>query len=179
MKRGHRLFTRQATWRRWTMRPAAILMMLSFATVLTGCAGAHSLVAGQSSEADVRARMGAPKDTRTEPNGDKLWEYPTGPEGFTTYRVRLGADGRVKEVTELLTEEQFAKITVGKTTSAEVRDLLGRQSYDVQYVSGLGWSWRHLKGGTQPGYMIVSFNPNDTVREKLIIVDQPGDSRDD
>jgi hypothetical protein len=31
----------------------------------------------------------------------------------------------------------------------------------------------------QPGYMVVKFHPDDTVAEKIIIVDQPGDSRDD
>jgi len=160
------------------MKPAATLMMLSFAALLGGCAGAGSLVAGQSTEADVRVRMGTPTATRTE-GGDKLWEYATGPEGFYTRLVRMGADGRVKEVTELLTEEQFAKIIPGQTSKTEVRSLLGRPAFETQYRSGLGWSWRHLKGGVQPGYMIVKFNPNDTVAEKIIIVDQPGDSRDD
>jgi hypothetical protein len=160
------------------MKPAATLTMLSLAALLGGCAGAGSLVAGQSTEADVRARMGAPTDTRTE-GGDKLWEYATGPEGFHTRLVRIGADGRVKEVTELLTEQQFAKITPGKTTKAEVKNLLGRPSDETNYRAGLTWSWRHLKGGVQPGYMIVKFNPNDTVAEKIIVIDQPGDSRDD
>ena len=160
------------------MKPAATLMMLSFAALLGGCAGAGSLVAGQSTEADVRARMGAPTATRTE-GGDKLWEYATGPEGFTTYRVRMGADSRVKEVTQLLTEEQFARIVPGQTTRTEVRNLLGRPMDETNYRAGLTWSWRYLKGGVQPGYMIVKFNPNDTVAEKIIIIDQPGDSRDD
>ncbi|MGH8642127.1 MAG: hypothetical protein ACRET6_10470, partial [Burkholderiales bacterium] len=98
---------------------------------------------------------------------------------FHTRLVRIGADGRVKEVAELLTEEHFAKIAPGQTTRAEVRNLLGRPADETTYRAGLTWSWRHLKGGVQPGYMIVKFNPNDTVAEKTIIVDQPGDSRDD
>jgi hypothetical protein len=160
------------------MKLADSLIMLFFAALLGGCAGAGALVAGQSTEADARARMGAPTDTRTD-RGDKLWEYATGPEGFHTRLVRIGADGRVKEVTELLTEEQFAKIIPGQTSKTEVRSLLGRPAFETQYRSGLAWSWRHLKGGVQPGYMIVKFNPNDTVAEKIVIVDQPGDSRDD
>jgi hypothetical protein len=152
------------------MKTEATLKMLSLVVLLGGCAGAGSLVPGQSTEADVRARMGAPTDTRTE-GGDKLWEYATGPEGFHTRLVRIGADGRVKEVTELLTEEQFARIAPGQTTRAEVRNLLGRPSDEATYRAGLTWSWRHLKGGAQPGYMVVSFNPNDTVRDRIIILD--------
>ena len=160
------------------MRLTTTLIIVSFAALQGGCSAPGSLVPGQSTEADVRARMGAPTGTHTE-GGDKLWEYATGPEGFHTRLVRIGADGRVKEVRELLTEEQFAKIAPGQTTRAEVRNLLGRPADETTYRAGLTWSWRHLKGGVQPGYMIVKFNANDTVAEKLIIVDQPGDSRDD
>ena len=153
------------------MKPAAALMMLSLAALLGGCAGAGSLVAGQSTEADVRARMGAPTGTRTE-GGDKLLEYATGPEGVRTELVRIGADGKVKEVTQLLTEDRLNAIVPGKTTQAEVRNLLGRPAFEIAYRAGLGWSWRHLKGGVQPGYIVVSFNPDGTVRERLIILDQ-------
>jgi hypothetical protein len=176
MKLGQRVFTLQAPWReRYPMKFAALAVPF-FAFFLGSCAA--PLTAGQSTEADVRARMGTPTDTRSD-RGDKLLEYATGPEGFRTRLVRIGADGRVKEVTELLTEEQFAKIIPGQTSRAEVRNLLGRPAFETNYRSGPGLSWRHLRGGVQPGYMIVSFNPNDTVREKIIIYDQPGDSRDD
>jgi hypothetical protein len=177
MKLARSVFTLQASLREVPMKFAALAVPF-FAFFLGSCAAPGSLTAGQSTEADVRARMGTPTDTRSD-RGDKLLEYATGPEGFRTRLVRIGADGRVKEVTELLTEEQFAKIIPGQTSRAEVRNLLGRPAFETNYRSGPGLSWRHLRGGVQPGYMIVSFNPNDTVREKIIIYDQPGDSRDD
>lgn len=150
------------------------LIMLFFATLVAGCAGPRSLVPGQSTEADVRAAMGAPRDTRTDPNGDLIWEYPTGPEGMTTYAVRMGPDRRVKEVTQLVSEEQLDKIVVGKTTRAEVRQLLGRPALETVYHVGPTWYWRHLKGGTQPGHLVVTFNPDGTVSSKISIIDLPG-----
>jgi hypothetical protein len=161
------------------MKLAPTLMMLSFIALLGGCAGPASLVAGQSTEADVRARMGAPTDTRTEPNGDKLWEYATGPEGVQTFLVRIGADGRVRQVTQLLTEERFATIVPGKTARAEVRGLLGRPSDDTTFRAGPTWSWRYLRMGVSPGYLVVSFNPDGTVRERIVIIDPSGDSQPD
>ena len=160
------------------MKLATTVTLLSFAALLGGC-GAHSLVPGQSTEADVRTSLGAPNDTRAEANGDKLWEYATGPEGFTTRRVRIGADGRVKEVSQLLTEEQFAQIVPGQTTRTQVRSLLGRPADETVYRSGPTWSWRFLGATAHPGFMVVSFNPNDTVRDKIIILDQYGDSHDE
>ena len=154
------------------------LKMLSLVVLLGGCAGAGSLVPGQSTEADVRARMGTPTDTRTE-GGDKLWEYATGPEGVQTYLVRIGADGRVREVSRLLTEERFATIVPGKTTRAEVRNLLGRPMDDTTFRAGPTWSWRFLRGGVSPAYMVVSFNGDGTVRERIVIPDPSGDSKPD
>jgi hypothetical protein len=161
------------------MKLTNALTMLSLTALLGGCTGAGALVAGQSTEADARARMGAPTDTRTEPNGDKLWEYATGPEGVQTYLVRIGADGRVREVSRLLTEERFATIVPGKTTRAEVRNLLGRPMDDTTFRAGPTWSWRFLRGGVSPAYMVVSFNGDGTVRERIVIPDPSGDSKPD
>ena len=160
------------------MRLLTTLVMLSCIGLLAGCFNPRALVPGQSTEADVRDKMGKPTDTRVDPNGDRLWEFATGPEGTETYLVRMGADGKVKEVTQLLTEERFGKVVPGKTTKAEVRSLLGQPSEENSYPSGLSWSWRIRRDGVQPGYMVVRFNPDDTVNGKIIINDPSGDSRD-
>lgn len=160
------------------MKFATTLMTLCFIALLGACAGAPSLVSGQSTEADVRARMGNPTDTRTE-GGDKVWEYATGPEGFYTRQVRIGADGRVRQVTQLLTEERFETIVPGKTTQAEVRTLLGRPMDDTNYRAGRTWSWRYLRMGVSPGYMVVKFNPDGTVAERIVIIDPSGDNPED
>jgi SmpA/OmlA family protein len=157
------------------MKPAAFLVILSCAALLGGCAGPRSLVPGQSSEVDVRQSMGAPKDSRTDSNGDRIWEYPTGPEGFTTYAVRIGPDGKVKAVNQLVTEDQLDKVVIGKSTKADVRELLGRPAKEEVYYVGLTWYWRHLKGGTQPGYLVVTFDPDGTASSKISIIDMPGD----
>jgi hypothetical protein len=155
------------------MRLSKTLLWLSCIGLLGGCATGHSLVLGQSTEADVRAQMGAPGETRVEADGDRVWEYAKGPEGFYTYMVRMGPDGRVKEVTQVLTEERLARIVPAKTTRSEVRRLLGRPSYEDVYGAGLTWSWRYKKGDVHPGHLVVTFNRDDTVRDAIAIVDLP------
>ena len=160
------------------MRLTTALMLLSTTALLGGCSAPGGVVPGQSTESDVRSRMGAPTDTRAD-RGDKLLDYATGPEGMHTSRVRIGADGKVKEVTELLREEQLASITPGKTTREEVLMLLGRPGDETTYRVGMTWSWRFKRLGISPSFMVVSFNPDGTVREKIVIVDPSGDgSRD-
>ena len=158
------------------MKLSGALLLLTCVVLTGGCASPRSLVAGQSTEADARARLGSPTDTRVDRNGDRLWEYATGPEGVVTYLVRFGADGKVKDVTQLLTEDQLAKVVPGKTTRPEVRELLGRPADEAIYPVGVTWWWRYLRNGTSPGYLVVSFNPDATVRDRIAIIDPSGDS---
>ena len=153
------------------------LLMLFFAALVAGCAGPRSLVPGQSTEADVRARMGAPKDTRAD-GADQVWEYPTGPEGFTNYAVRLGPDKRVKSVTQLVSEEQLEKVVVGKSSKTEVRQLLGRPAEETVYHVGPTWYWRFMRNGISPGYLVVTFDQSGTAASKIAIIDMPGDKLD-
>ena len=155
------------------MKLSTTLFWLSCMGLLGGCATGHSLVPGQSTEADVRAQMGAPSDIRVEADGDRVWEYARGAEGFHTYMVRMGPDGKVKELAQVLTEERLARIIPGKTTRSEVRRLLGRPSYEDVYGVGLSWSWRYKKGDVHPGHLVVTFNRDDTVSTKIAIIDLP------
>ena len=155
------------------MRFLTALLWVSCSALLGGCVTGHSLVPGQSTEADVRARMGAPTATRAEANGDRVWEYARGAAGFHTYMMRLGPDGKLKELTQVLTEERLARIVPGKTTQSEVRQLLGTPSFEDQYGVGPTWSWRYKKGDVHSGHLVVTFNPDGTVRDKIAIVDMP------
>jgi hypothetical protein len=155
------------------MRLATILTVVLFAAVLAGCASPRSFAPG-SSIVDVRARAGTPTDIRFDRNGDELWEYATGPEGTETYLVRVGLDGKVKEVTQLLTDEQLMKIVPGTMTKADVKHLLGQPSDQTFTGAGTVWSWRFKRGGVQPGYLTVRFNPDNTVMERIAIIDATG-----
>ena len=155
------------------MRLWITLTALLAVAVLAGCASPRSFAPG-SSIVDVRARAGTPTDIRFDRNGDELWEYATGPEGTETYLVRVGLDGKVKEVTQLLTDEQLMKIVPGTMTKADVRNLLGRPSDQTFTGAGTVWSWRFKRGGVQPGYLTVRFNPDNTVMERIAIIDATG-----
>jgi hypothetical protein len=161
------------------MKLSVALLLLSCIGLLGGCANPRLLVVGQSTESDVRARMGQPTDTRVAGNGDRLWEYATGPQGTETYLVRFGADGRVKEVTQLLTEDQLDKVVPGKMTQVDVRNLLGRPFEEKTYMPGLTWSWRYLRTGSLGGWLVVTFNPDGTVKNKIAILEQSDDGPPD
>jgi len=155
------------------MRLATIFAVLLSIAVLAGCASPTAFPPG-SSIVDVRARVGTPTDIRFDRNGDELWEYARGPEGTETYLVRVGIDGKVKAVTQILTDEQLMKIVPGTMTKADARNLLGRPSDQTFTGAGTVWSWRYKRVGVQPGYLTVRFNPDNTVMERIAIIDPSG-----
>jgi len=158
--------------------PSTLVLLLSIAD-LAGCVGPRAMVPGQSTIVEMRARVGTPTDIRFDRNGDELWEYATGPMGYETYLVRIGTDGKVKEVTQILTEDQMMKLVPGTMTKADARNLLGRPSDQTFTASGTVWSWRFLKFGMQPGYLTVRFNPDNTVMDRIVILDPTGGTRAD
>lgn len=161
------------------MKLITATILLTCIGVIGGCANPRVLVPGQSTEADVRSQLGNAPDAHVDRNGDRVWNYATGPWGHETYQVRLGADGKVKAVTQVLTEEQLDKIVVGKTTRDEVAMMFGPRYEEVTYMPGLTWTWYYHKGGTQPGWLVVTFNRDGTVLYRIALLEPSGGGRDD
>jgi len=155
------------------MRIATLTTMILFGAVLAGCASPRSFAPGSSS-AELRAKAGFPTDIRIDRNGDELWEYALGPSGTETLLVRIGADGKVKEVTQLLTDDQLMKVVPGTMNKADVRNLLGRPSETSFTGAGNVWSWRFQRSGAALGWLTVRFNPDNTVMERIAIIDVTG-----
>lgn len=155
------------------MRLPIILNAALAAAVLAGCVQPTVFAPG-SSIVDLRARAGNPTDIRFDRSGDELWEYARGPQGTESYVVRIGPDGKVKEVTQVLTDEQLMKVVPGTMTKADVRNILGRPSEQTFTGAGTVWSWRYKRNGVQPGWLVVTFNPDNTVKERIAIIDPTG-----
>lgn len=125
--------------------------MLRFSALSLICVSLLSACSGYAPPANVKeltqaqlvAQMGPPDKQREMATGTRL-EFPRGPMGHHTWFVDLGPDGRVIKAEQVLTEENFARITPG-LSQQEVRDLLGRASH----IQGLGrsrgevWSYRY------------------------------------
>jgi len=101
-------------------------LLVSLAAMLAaGCASlAPPSFAPGTGMSEVEARMGKPRSVAKAPDGDIVWQYPSGPVGQTTYMIRFGPDQRTRSVYQALTFAQFAKIQPGLSQD-EVRLLLG------------------------------------------------------
>ena len=115
------------------------------ALLVAGCAALEPpAFAPGTSMGEVESRMGKPRDVVKAPDGDTVWQYPSGPVGQTTYMVRFGPDQRTRSVYQALTLGQFAKIQPGVPRD-EVRLLLGPPG-ETTFFSRMNeevWSYRY------------------------------------
>lgn len=107
--------------------------------------GLDKLAKGISGESDVRMVMGQPGTVFEEDDGTRVLEYPKGPEGARTWMFRIGADGKLQDYHQALTEENFAKIQPGMT-KGDVRWMLGkpRRIVPLKNLNEEVWDWRYL-----------------------------------
>jgi len=95
---------------------ALALAAATFSLVaLAGCDAQRisELQPGISTEADVRDRFGVPETIWDEADGARTLEYNRQPAGQINYMITVGADGRLVAVRQVLTPENFARITPG------------------------------------------------------------------
>ena len=126
--------------RLYSLVPASLAAML-----VVGCTSlASPSFAPGTAMSTVEARLGKPREVVKAPDGDTVWQYPTGPNGQTTFIVRFGPDDRTKAAYQALTMEEFAKIQRGITRD-QARLLLGPPGQTMFFgrMNEEVWSYRY------------------------------------
>lgn len=119
----------------------------------------QELQPGISTALEVRDRMGPPTSEWLESDGSVVWEYPRMPNGVVNYMVVIGPDKILREIRQVLTEENFAKVLAGMDRT-EVRRLLGRPAEDVFFKlkQERVWSWKVSDDGQRQSFFNVHFD---------------------
>ena len=119
---------------------------------------------GVSTEADVRDRFGAPDNVWDEPGGARTFEYNRQPAGQVNYMITIGPDGRMTAVRQVLTPENFARVSPGMGMD-EVRRLLGKPAKVTPYeLKRETWAdWRFGQAPNQALVFTVVYGPDHMV----------------
>ena len=109
----------------------------------------NELEEGLSTYADVRDRFVMPDYVWDEGGGAHTLEYNRQPAGERNYMVTIGPDGKMSALRQVLTPENFARITPGMALD-EVRRRLGRPAKITPYaLSGeTHHDWRFMEPPT-------------------------------
>ena len=136
------------------------------ALLLAACAGLGGPALGPGApEAEVLARLGQP--THVYQDGDaRLLEYMRGPMGQTTDMARIGADGRLQSLTQVLTTESFARIVPGVTRQEQVLRIVGAPS-EVRVYRHPGmraWNYPYRESNVWDSMMTIYIDDTGLVR---------------
>ncbi|MDP1613620.1 MAG: outer membrane protein assembly factor BamE [Sulfuritalea sp.] len=156
-------------------------LLLSCSLLLAACAsyGGSGLMPGQARLEDVQQTMGQPALRWQDPDGSMQLAYPRGPVGFDTFMVRLGPDGTLKSIENVLDERHLATVRVGMSKEQVLRVLGPPDAGATAYFKArdeLVWDWRFYAPGTyEPMRMMVLFDATaGTVRSTMVKVEYFG-----
>ena len=137
------------------------ILALAFCLPLLGCdpQRVEKLEEGVATEVDVRKQFGDPVTVTVEPDGTRTMDYPRQPEGWTNYVIKIGPDGKMNSLRQLLNPDNFAKVRPG-LTQQEVRNILGRPAKTVPYALKKEevWDWRFKQNGQESKLFSVTFD---------------------
>ena len=141
---------------------------------LTGCDPARvaRLEEGVATESQVRQEFGEPVTLTVLPDGSKVMDYPRQPEGWTNYRIAIGADGKMSALRQLLHADNFAKVKPGLDDNA-VRELLGKPArvQPWQLQGEVEWAWRFRPDANRSQIFSVYFDRGGRVLRSAITDD--------
>jgi hypothetical protein len=136
------------------------------ALLLAACAGLGGpALAPGAPEAEVLTRLGQP--THVYQDGDaRVLEYMHGPMGQTTDMARIGPDGRLQSLTQVLTMESFARIVPGVTRQEQVLRIVGAPS-EVRFYRHPGmraWNYPYKESNVWDSMMTIYIDDTGLVR---------------
>lgn len=129
----------------------------------------NELEEGLSTEAEVRDRFGVPDYVWDEGGGAHTLEYNRQPAGQRNYMITIGPDGKMSALRQVLTPENFARITPGMSLN-EVRRRLGRPAKITPYaLSGeTHHDWRFMEPPTERKLFTVITTDGRTVARTMV-----------
>lgn len=152
--------------------------MTIFSVLLLGACAAysgHELKPDADRLEDVLRVMGQPAMRWQEVDGTAQLAYPRGPQGYHTYMVHIGADGKLRRIENVMDAKSFALIQPGMTKTQVLRILGPSYPGWTEYYSArdeLAWEWRFCDTWNDAARFNVLFdNTKETVRSTLSLTE--------
>jgi hypothetical protein len=119
----------------------------------------------------VQNLMGPPAMRWQEADGSVQLAYPRGPLGYHTFMVKLGPDGRLQSIANVLEDSGFAKIHAGLTKDQALRVLGPPDHSRTVYFKArdeLVWDWRYCSNfGMAARFQVLFDGTSGTVRSAI------------
>ncbi len=136
------------------------LLPVALAVLLAACATPQSLKPGTTID-EARASVRWPRTEIRLPDGGVRLQYSGQPHGQTVVNADFGADGRLRRVREMMTDEAFMEVRPGKDTQADVLRDFGPPAEVFAYPlkNETAFMYRYFTYGGFKAAMFVYFDP--------------------
>ncbi|WP_449412713.1 hypothetical protein [Pandoraea soli] len=158
-------------------RPAAVLRWLlgsALALSLSGCyPPPWQTFSPNTSQAEVQARLGKPREVYPLAPGVTRWLYPTKPFGEETIAADFDAQGRLLGTAQVLSTPEFNKVEIDKWTKTDVLHHFG-EPVETSYFPLMKrevWSYRFKQDDVWYSMMNFYFDANGIVKTTQISPD--------
>jgi len=147
-----------------------VLALLS-CLAISACAsyGGSSLVPGASTEAQVRATMGAPAIEFANAEGGKDLFYPRGPMGTDTFKATVDKDGVLRALRNVLNDATFDGVKPGMTEEQVLR-MIGPPGKTMPFPTSRthAWDYRYVDTWGYYATFSVTFDARGVTLSKLV-----------
>jgi hypothetical protein len=147
-------------------------LRIGLCAALAACAAA-ALQPGKSTEADVKAAMGPPTETRVLADGARVLWYslpiPNTAFGTERYAATIAPDGKLRSLEQRLKPEFIARVVPNKSRADDVRDLIGPPNRSYHLAGKPGEVWEYELQDFHPTTLYVQIAPDQVVSEVYTI----------
>lgn len=142
---------------RSTIHRLRTLAIASLGIALSACVQPWQAFQPGADESAIVARFGKPKEVYDLPNGNKHLLWPTQPLGETTVGAEISPDGKLVNLDQMLTEQNFARVVVGKWTKHDIQVTFGLPEETAYFplMKREVWSYRYME--TNVWYKLYHF----------------------
>jgi len=148
--------------------------------ILSACASysGGNLKVGEAVLEDVLREMGQPAMRWKDADGSVQLAYPHGPNGYQTYMARIGQNGKLQSIRNVLDPKDFAHIQPGMSKEQVLRILGPSEPSKTVYFKvrdELVWDWRYqLVPGGAAHFLVLFDATAGTVRTAMTQIEEPG-----
>jgi len=145
--------------------PCRSLLAAALVLVLAACATPLSLKPGTSLE-EARSTLGRPTAEVKLPDGGTRLQFSGQPNNQSVVNADFDAQGRLRIVEEMMTDESFARVRAGKDTQADVLRDFGppAETFHYRLSNESAFMYRYYTHGGFKAAMFIYFDPAGVVK---------------
>jgi len=124
------------------LRAAARAIGLGLVVLLTGCSLMPERVPLGALRGEIESRLGQPAGVYALADGTRL-QYPRQPAGQQVYNLDMGADGRLRQVKQVMDAGWLQRIEADRWSQGDALQNLGRPALIERVASWDGDIWTY------------------------------------